>query len=94
MWALPVSDALIDEISIARRPDACADPEERVESAARVASSVPAIYELVETAPDMGLAQAVKDAPGPALQVREDAGAPNAAAHAPCGPGRRGPRGC
>ena len=67
------SDALIDEIAIGCRPEAEADPKERVESALRVTSSVPSEHELVEVALDMGLAQAVKDALRPSLEVREDA---------------------
>ena len=69
MWVLPVSDALIDEIPIARWPEACADPQERVESASRVTSSVPSEHELVKVALDMGLAQAAPDAFRPSLEV-------------------------
>jgi hypothetical protein len=64
------SDALIDEIAIGCRPEAEADPEQRVESASRVTSSVPSEHELVKVALGMGLAQAVEDALRPALEVR------------------------
>ena len=67
------SDALIDEIATGCRPEAEADPEARVMRALRVTSSVPSEHELVKVALDMGLAQAVKDALRPSLEVREDA---------------------
>ena len=67
------SDALIDEIAIGCRPEAEADPEERVMRALCVTSSVPSEPERVEAALDMGAALAVKAALRPSLAVREDA---------------------
>ena len=54
------SDALIDEIAIGCRPEAEADPEQRVMRASRVTSSVPSEPGPVKVAPGMGLAQAVE----------------------------------
>ena len=66
------SGALIDEVAIGGGPEVDADPQETIKGDARMASSVPAEDEFVEVALDMGLAQSVKDALGPSLEVRED----------------------
>lgn len=66
------SGTLIDEVAIGGGPEADAEPEKAIEGDPRVASPVPAEDEFVEIALDMGLAQSVKDALGPSLEVRED----------------------
>jgi len=66
------SGTLIDEVAIGGGPEADAKPKKAIEGDPRVASPVPAEDEFVEIALDMGLAQSVKDALGPSLEVRED----------------------
>lgn len=67
------SGALIDEVAIAGRPEVEADPQETVEGDVRVASPVPSKDEFIKVALNMGLAQTVKDALGPGLEVGEHA---------------------
>lgn len=67
------SDALINEITIGRRFEIDADPEQRVEGAAHVSPPVPAEHELIEVALQMGFPEAVKHALRPSFHVGEHA---------------------
>src|SRR6056297_294371 len=54
------SDALFDEVAIRGRGEIDPDPEEPVEGAVHVATSVPAEHELVEIALDVALPETVE----------------------------------